>query len=80
MVSKTIKISEENYKWLLHVAAELQKTRGKIVSLDEALENFKENKKRDIMDLAGAWKMSDEEAKKFIGKIYKERKLISRRI
>ena len=37
MESKVIKIKEENYKWLLKVASDLQKKVGKPVSFDEAL-------------------------------------------
>ncbi len=71
MTSKTIKISEENYRWLLGLASELQKERGKLVSFDEAIEELKEDKKGDIMELAGRWKMSDKEAKEFMKGIRK---------
>ncbi|MDP3992198.1 MAG: hypothetical protein Q8P79_01675 [Nanoarchaeota archaeon] len=37
MVSKAIKIKEENYKWLLKIASNIQKKLGKLVSFDEAL-------------------------------------------
>jgi len=43
MASKTIKISEENYRWLLGIAADMQKKQGKVVSFDETLEEFKKN-------------------------------------
>ena len=48
MGSKVIKIKEENYKWLLKVASDLQKKVGKPVSFDEALTEIKNkvNKKR----------------------------------
>ena len=48
MESKVIKIKEENYKWLLKVASDLQKKVGKPVSFDEALTEIKNkvNKKR----------------------------------
>ena len=45
MVSKTIKISEENCKWLLALATELQKQRARKISFDETLEELKEKKK-----------------------------------
>jgi len=66
MTSKTIKISEENYRWLLHIAAELQKKRGKVITFDETLDELKEKRKgnKSIMKLAGSWDMSDEEWKK----------------
>ena len=83
MQSRAIKISEENYLWLLEIASNAQKKLGRPVSFDEALNGLKKGKmkkKKDIMELAGSWKMSDEEAKKLITEIYKERKIISRRL
>ena len=64
MESKTIKISEENYRWLLELTALLERKRGRRVSFDESLNELKKNKvgKNNIMDLAGAWKdISDKE-------------------
>ena len=83
MEYKTIKISEVNYKLLLAIAAELQKERGKKISFDDALDDMIKEKvedKKDIMELAGSWKMSDEEAKDLISGLYKERKVKSRRL
>ena len=62
MTLKAIKISEENYRWLSGMAGDFQKMKGRPVSIDEALTNLRSN---DIMDLAGRWVMSDEEAKSF---------------
>ncbi len=85
MASKTIKISEENYKRLLNVAAELQKQREEKVSFDDAInvmgaENLgKKNKK--LSDLAGRWaNMSDKEANAILKEIYEERRVISGRL
>ncbi|MEK6829704.1 MAG: hypothetical protein AABY15_06300 [Nanoarchaeota archaeon] len=85
MASRTIKISEENYRRLLNIAAELQKQREERVSFDDALgvmEAIKiDKKKKKLSDLAGRWAdMSDEEADAIINGIYKERKIISRRL
>ena len=82
MESKTIKISEENYRWLLKLASDAQKELGRPVSFEETLNNLRDKKmrKKNIMDFAGAWKMSDKEAKKLILDIYKERKVTSRRL
>ena len=41
MGSKAIKIKEENYKWLLKLASDIQKKLGKPVSFDEALTEIK---------------------------------------
>lgn len=51
MGSKAIKIKEENYKWLLKIASDIQKKLGRPVSFDEALteiKNKKIKKKRGI--------------------------------
>jgi len=48
MGSKAVKISEENYKWLLKIASDIQKKLGRRISFDEALTEIKNkiNKKR----------------------------------
>mgnify|MGYP001562520216 CR=1 FL=1 len=84
MAYKTIKISEENYRWLLKLASIIQSEKGKLVSFDDAISEIKnekiERKKDKLMSLAGSWKMSDKEALKLIDEIYKERKIISHRL
>lgn len=65
METKTIKISEENYRWLARLAAKLQQEQGNPVSFNEAINELKSKKKRSLLDLAGSWKMSDEEAERF---------------
>ena len=63
MVSKTIKISEENYKMLLKIMAIIQHKNGHRASFDDAIDNLAERKekKRKLSNLAGSWKMNDEE-------------------
>lgn len=46
MVSKTIKIDEKNYKWLLKIASDIQKKLGRRVSFDEALTEIKNKIKK----------------------------------
>ncbi len=41
MGSKAIKVKEENYKWLLKIASDIQKKIGKPVSFDDALSEIK---------------------------------------
>lgn len=61
---KTIKISEENYTWLVSMAGKLQKETGHSVSIDSALKTLKERPtSQNIMNLAGSWKMTDKEVK-----------------
>ena len=81
MTSKTIKISEENYKWLLNLAAELQKKKGERVSFDDTLEELKGKNEESIMDLAGAWEdISDKDwsqIKSSLNKRWEKWKIIS---
>lgn len=67
MASKTIKVSEGNYVWLLQMAAELQRRSERPVSFDDTLQTLRSGHriKGKISDLAGSWKMSDAEAEKF---------------
>lgn len=66
MVSKTIKISEENYKWLVRIAAEIQKKKEKPVSFDEVIYDLRGGDGKDLMSFAGSWEMSDREAEDFL--------------
>jgi predicted CopG family antitoxin len=72
-MSKTIKISDENYSLLVGLAGKLQITSKKPVSIDEALSQLLG--KEDIMNLAGSWNLSDKEAetlKKEIEELWSE--------
>jgi len=66
MANKAIKISEENYKWLVQLSGEMQKQQGKPVSIDKAITMMKREK---ISDLAGSWEMSDKEAETIYKKL-----------
>jgi len=46
MGSKAIKIKEENYKWLLKIASDIQKKLGRPVSFDEALTEIKNKRNK----------------------------------
>jgi predicted CopG family antitoxin len=59
-MAKTIEISDENYYTLAELAGKLQIALKKPVSVDEALSQLLG--KEDIMNLAGSWKLSDDEA------------------
>lgn len=72
-MSKTIKVSDENYSLLAEFAGKLQTVLKKPVSLDEALSQLLG--KGDLMNLAGSWNLSDEEAeilKKEIEELWSE--------
>lgn len=64
MISKTIKISEENYIWLLQLAGELQRKHQKQITFDNTISVLKNGKmeKEKLSDLAGSWNISDKEA------------------
>lgn len=64
MGTKTIKISDANYKVLYEFAGELQEDFGEPVSADRAI-TFLFNRTK-LSDLAGSWKMSDAEAREFL--------------
>jgi len=54
---KTIKISEENYKWLVSYAGKLQERTQEPVSLDKALSSLRPQK---LSTYAGMWKEYDD--------------------
>lgn len=67
MTTKTVKISEENYRWLCEVAGTIQATEKRIASINEALDTVREKSNGKLSDLAGAWKtMSEREVKDFM--------------
>ena len=76
MSAKTIKISEENYKGLLAIASDIQKEASRPISFDDTITLLrgKENAKK-MTDMAGMWKMTEEEAVKL--KKYVRKKLKS---
>lgn len=62
---KTIKISEENYKWLVRYAGRLQEKTGEPVSLDKALSKLRP---QNLHAYAGFWKEYDDKKLKRIRK------------
>jgi len=63
-VSRVVRVDDEIYAALARIAAELQASLGRKVSLMEAVRHLLERKegKGDIIELAGSWKMGDAEA------------------
>ncbi len=59
---KTIKISDENYQWLMKLAGKLQHERATLVSLDGALSFM--HKSRELHDLAGSWQAQEKNIQK----------------
>lgn len=77
---KTIKVSEENYGWLLHKVTTMQFERKKKMSFDDALKELRHKERENILKHAGTWSLSDEDALGLINEIYKDRKIISGRL
>lgn len=71
MATKTVKISEENYRQLIRIAGELQRIEGRSISMDEALRSVLVPKKTmtDLANIEGAKELADA-----IEKVYKERR------
>ena len=61
---KAVKVSKETYAELSAIAGELQVKLKRPVSIEEAMKHLiKQSKKgKKISDLAGLWKMNDQEA------------------
>ncbi|HLC84506.1 MAG TPA: hypothetical protein VJH22_01815 [Candidatus Nanoarchaeia archaeon] len=68
MDTKTIKISEDNYRWLMGVAGEIQQREGRSISIDKALSRLR---RRPLSDLSGKWKGTDKEADEIKKKLSK---------
>ena len=69
-MTKAIKISDENYKWLRKLAGNLQADSGTHVSIDEAIGHLKEQKSK-ISDLAGLWALNEKETKEMFNDLRK---------
>ena len=63
-MEKTIKVDENTYRMLNELVGEIRSEEKRPVSINEALAKvLKEKKrKRNIMDFAGSWDMSNKEA------------------
>ncbi|MFB6246804.1 MAG: hypothetical protein ABEI74_04405 [Candidatus Pacearchaeota archaeon] len=64
-MGRTIKVSEESYKWLLSLAMAISKENNRRVSFDEVLKELRDSgDEGDIMELAGKWEdISDKDSK-----------------
>ncbi|MBI4170896.1 MAG: hypothetical protein HY514_04325 [Candidatus Aenigmarchaeota archaeon] len=64
-MEKTIKVDENTYRMLNELVGEIRSEEKRPVSINEALSKvLNEKKKRNIMDFAGSWEMSDSEEKR----------------
>jgi hypothetical protein len=58
---KTIKISDENYRWISKIAGQLQANWGEPVSIDRALTYT--HKSKELTELAGSWELPEKHPK-----------------
>ncbi len=64
-MEKTIKVDENTYRMLNELVGEIRSEEKRPVSINEALAKvLKEKKKRNIMDFAGSWEISNNEEKR----------------
>lgn len=66
---KAIKVDTDTHKWLIRMAAEMQKELGRRVSIAEALRRMKGEitpKYTDISRFAGIWDISNKESEELI--------------
>lgn len=63
-MDKTVRLDEEAYSALSEYAGRLQAKLKRPVSMNEAIKHMarQQNEPQRISDLAGSWKVSDEEA------------------
>ncbi|HLD15269.1 MAG TPA: hypothetical protein VJB94_01690 [Candidatus Nanoarchaeia archaeon] len=69
MEAKTVKISKQNYEWLCEIAGKVQIEEKRSISIDEAISKLRSSGK--LSDLAGAWDISDKQARKLLKDIRK---------
>lgn len=62
MITKTVKLSENNYNWLCEVAGTAQAEEKRMVSIDDAVSKIRKRLTGKLSDLGGSWKMSDKES------------------
>jgi len=63
-LSKSLRVDDETYRRLCEIAGKLQAKLKRPVSVDEAIRSviqMPQGKQKRITDLAGTWKLTDEE-------------------
>lgn len=70
-----MRVDEETYRKLCEIAGKLQSKLKRPVSVDEAIRSVIQmppKSKNKISDLAGTWKVTDEELRKIMESLHKE--------
>jgi predicted transcriptional regulator len=73
-LSKSLRVDDETYKKLCEIAGKLQSKLKRPVSVDEAIRSVIQMPQRNqnkITDLAGTWKLTDEELGEIIEGLHK---------
>ena len=68
----SVKISEENYRKLSALSGRLREEQGRPVSLNEALDYLQKKESGSLLELAGAWNMTDKEVKTMFANLRKD--------
>ncbi|MFA4819417.1 MAG: hypothetical protein WC613_00490 [Candidatus Aenigmatarchaeota archaeon] len=76
-MDKTVKVDENTYRMLNELVGEIRSEEKRPVSINEALSRIlkEKKKKKNIMDFAGSWDMSDKEAEKMKADLKRHRRL-----
>jgi predicted transcriptional regulator len=73
-LSKSLRVDDETYRKLCEIAGKLQSKLKRPVSVDEAIRSVIQMPQRNqnkITDLAGTWKLTDEELREIIESLRK---------
>jgi predicted transcriptional regulator len=68
-LSKSLRVDDESYRRLCEIAGRLQEKLKRPVSIDEAIRSviqMPQGKQKKITDLAGTWKLNDEELREIM--------------
>jgi len=73
-LSKSLRVDDETYRRLCEIAGKLQARLKRPVSVDEAIRSLiqmPQGKQKRITDLAGTWKLTDEELNEIMESLHK---------
>ena len=73
-MSKSLRVDDETYRRLCEIAGRLQAKLKRPVSVDEAIRSviqMPQGKQKKITDLAGTWKLTDEELREIMESLHK---------
>jgi predicted transcriptional regulator len=73
-LSKSLRVDDETYRKLCEIAGKLQSKLKRPVSVDEAIRSVIQMPQRNqnkITDLAGTWKLTDEELREIVENLRK---------